>query len=313
MLNRRHIRMKVMQTLYAAMQKEDTKIALYEKDLVKSMERVYDLYAYMLLFMVKLKHAAEERVEKNKAKKLPSQEDLNPNLKFVNNAVLVALEGNDRLNKYVEANSIGWAEEKELVKKIFDQIRESDLYNEYMNSDRVAFSEDRKFIAQLFIDFIAPNEQLDHFFEEKSIYWVDDLPLINSMVLRTMQSAKKEGKQAITLMDLYKDSEDLGFAKELFRKTLLNEKEYTQMVVEKAKNWEVDRIATMDILLMRMAITEFINFNSIPTKVTLNEYIELSKDYSTPKSKVFINGILDKLVADLTKENKIKKIGRGLM
>ncbi len=313
MLNRRHIRMKVMQTLYAAMQKEDTNIALYEKELVKSMERVYDLYAYMLLFMVKLKHAAEDRIEKNKAKKLPSQDDLNPNLKFVNNVILNALENNQRLNKYVEDNAIGWAEEKDLIKKVFNEIRESDLYQEYMNSDRVAFSEDRKFIAQLFIDFVAPNEQLHHIFEEKSIYWVDDLPLINSMVLRTIQSAKKETEQVITLMDLYKDPEDIGFAKELFRKTLLNEKEYTAMIVEKAKNWEVDRIAAMDILLMRMGITELINFNSIPTKVTLNEYIELSKDYSTPKSKVFINGILDKLVADLTKENKIKKIGRGLM
>jgi len=314
MLNRRHLRIKVLQALYAYFQSNEESFKKTENELMNSVERIYDLYLYLFLTLPELQAKAIHRIEENKKKIMPTAEELNPNTKFIDNKVIELIEASNKLRIASEERKVNWVgdEHQEMFKKMLIQIRDSETFFEHMNNGELGFEADKKFVMDLFKVEIANSELLYHFFEEKSIHWMDDIDLSCSMVLKTMKGF--EENQRFEFMDLFKDPKDeQDFVRELLRKTISMDKENEALIDDLTKNWELDRIAKMDVILMKMAITEFQIFETIPTKVTLNEYIEISKFYSTPKSNGFINGILDKAIDRLNAEKKIVKVGRGLV
>lgn len=310
MLNRRYLRIKTMQTLYSYFQQDKPEIAFYEKELFKSLDKIYDLYIYVLVLIGDMHHTAHLVLEENKNKRLPSKEDLEPNLKFIQNSVLEAIAHSSDLKKEVINRKISWQNDFDLVRKLYSELRATDLYKEYMAAPTQSAKEDKQFLISVATDFLYNHDLLNHYFEEKNIHWADDTYGAFSMVSKTFENFTGY----LTLLPLYKDAEDdKSFISTLFRKTISGDKEYEQLIDEKTKNWELDRIAAMDVLLMKMAIAEFMHISNVPVKVSLNEYIDISKEYSTPNSKTFINGVLDKIIADLKRDNKIQKTGRGLM
>lgn len=313
MLNRRHLRIKVLQALYAYFQSKEDDFAKSEKELLHSVERIYELYIYLLLSFSELKTIGVHRIEENKKKIRPKDEDLDPNMKFVDNELITLLEKSVELRAQSESLKVNWIgdDKHEMFKKILLNIRESETFFEFMNNEQSGFEEDKAFAVSLFKAEIANSELLYTFFEDESIHWMDDIDLACSMVIKTLKSFEKEGMNQI--LPLYKDeSDEKEFIKLLLRNTIILEAESELLIDELTANWELDRIAKMDIILMKMAIAEFQVCSNIPTKVTLNEYIEISKFYSTPKSNGFINGVLDKAIARLEKQDKINKVGRGL-
>ena len=303
-----------MQSLYAYFQSEDKDYTVAERELFEAIDRIYDLYVYLLLTFAEVKLQAERRIEENKKKIRPKEEDLNPNLKFVSNRIIDQLERSESLRRASEDAKINWLgdENQEMFRKMFLTIRDSETYFEHMENGAEGYEEDRAFAIDLFKNEIANFNLLYNFFEEKSIHWLDDIDLACSMVIKTIKGFEADDNQ-VEIMPLYKDKEDeQEFVRSLFRETIRQNEENEALIDELTSNWELDRIARMDVLLMKMAIAELKVFKSIPTKVTLNEYIEISKFYSTPKSNGFINGILDKAIARLEKDGVIVKIGRGL-
>ena len=314
MLNRRHLRIKVLQLLYAYFQSEEDNFPKAEKELMLTIERMYDMYLYLLLSLSELKRAAENKVAYKKKKILPSEDDLHPNLKFVENQLIQLVENSSSLKALCEKRKINWmgVENQELFRKMFQHTLENETYFDYLHNNLSGFEEDRAFALSIFKEDIANSELLYNFFEEKSINWLDDLDLCCSMVLKSLKGIKIE--EEFIPMPLFKENDDeKEFVIELFRKTIINNEENEKLIAELADNWELDRIAKMDMFLLKMGLTELQIFPSIPTKVTLNEYIEISKFYSTPKSNLFINGILDKAIGKLTLAKKIVKTGRGLI
>lgn len=314
MLNRRHLRIKVLQALYAYFQSEETNHAKAERELLSSVDRIYDLYLYLLLSFIEIKSITVAKMDDAKQKMRPSEDDLNPNMKLVNNKVIALLENNVSLRRESEKFNVNWVgdDTQEMLKKMVLALKDSEVYFQYMNSEESSFEEDKSFAIALFKTDIANFPPLYTYFEDKSIHWLDDIDLACSMVIKTLKSFSEEGDNKI--MPLYKEpEEEIDFINILFRKTIVWDKENSTLIEDLTKNWELDRIAKMDVLLMKMAITELQAFNYIPKKVTLNEYIEISKFYSTPKSNGFINGILDKAIDKLEEDNKIVKIGRGLI
>ncbi|MES2591833.1 MAG: transcription antitermination factor NusB [Bacteroidota bacterium] len=303
-----------MQALYAFFQSDNKDLPRGERDLFNGIDKIYDLYIYQLAFLVELQHVATVLSEEAKNKRLPTSNDLNPNLKFIENKFIVQLSENIHLKREINNRKISWNNEFELVKKIFNNIKASDEYGKYMNVSDDSYKTDRDFILEMFREHVADFELINHIYEEKNLHWGDDIYLVNPMVVKTIESFKETTTPDFALIPLYKDrEEDEQFVKDLFRQTVMQEEETKKLIGDKTKNWEVERIAMMDVLLMQMAITEILFFSNIPVKVSLNEFIEISKIYSTPKSKLFINGILDKLLSDFKAENKLNKIGRGLM
>lgn len=314
MLNRRHLRIKVLQTLYAYFQAEEDNLKKTENDLFTAVDRIYDLYLYLMLSFGELKEIAENRIDENKKKIRPTEEDLNPNRRFVDNAIIAMLQDSYELRNAAEDRKVNWIgdENREMFRKIFLVMKESETYFAHMNSEQTGFEEEINFAVEIFKTEIANSELIYNFFEEKSINWLDDIDLACQMVIKTIKAAKENEK--IEIMSLYKDKEDeQEFIKQLLRKTVSMDTENLALIDDLTKNWELDRIAKMDILLLKMAITELQIFKNIPKKVTLNEYIEISKFYSTPKSHGFINGILDNAIDRLEKDGKMGKMGRGLM
>ena len=314
MLNRRHLRIKVLQALYAYFQSDEDNFRRTENEMLNAIERIYDLYLYLMLTFEELANIEERRLEELKVKIRPSESDMNPNKKFVENSVFKMLSENKSLRRAAEENKVNWIgdENQEMFRKVMGYIRESESYFAYMNNVEIGFEADLEFTMALFKSEIANSELIYHFFEEKSIQWMDDIDLACSMVLKTLKGFQMN--EVNEIMPLHKDEKDeKEFVQILLRKTIDRDQENLKLIDELTKNWDLDRIAKMDIIIMKMAITELQEFNSIPKKVTLNEYIEISKFYSTPKSNAFINGILDKAIDRLEKDNKIQKIGRGLM
>ncbi len=303
-----------MQALYAFFQSDNLDLPRAERELFTQIDKIYDLYIYQLAFILELKHVALTLIEEAKNKRLPTSEDLNPNLKFVENKFINQLEENIHLKREMNNRKISWNNEYELVKRVFNAIKAGEEFGKYMHADDDSYKTHRKFVAEIFKEYMADYELLNHFYEEKQLHWGDDIYVVNPSVVKTIESFKEDATPESPLLKLYKDrEEDEQFVKDLFRQTIMLNDETKKMIGDKTKNWEVERIAMMDVLLMQMAITEVLTFSSIPVKVTLNEFIEISKTYSTPKSKLFINGILDKLIADLKSEDRLNKTGRGLM
>lgn len=312
MINRRHIRVKVMQSVYALFQSKSDNLTKEEKFLMRSIEEMGDLHALLLSLFVEVRKIAEAQIEKSKKKHLASSEDKNPNKKFIDNLAIKAIAESLSLTNYLADRRLNnWKSDDEFVRIIWNAIHASDSYEAYMNSGKTSFSEDKGFVIDVFKNIIAPNEKLADYFEGINITWVDDIPFVNTWVLKELNNLKES--KPYRLGKLYKDDEDKKFVIDLFRKVVLKHQEFDDDVNDKTPNWDSERIADIDLILIKMALSEFIHFPSIPTRVSINEYIEISKDYSSQKSSFFINGVLDKILKQYITEKKINKIGRGLM
>lgn len=315
MLNRRYLRIKAMQTIYSFLQAEDGNMNTSEKELLRSIDRTYDLYLSVLILPCEIADLENNQIEIARNKHLPTKEELNPNLKFVNNKLIAKIHECSALQRELNTRKISWQTDNaiDLIRKTWDAMRNWEGYKRYMASEVSSWEEDVEFVMDLFKKHIADSDLFEQYIEEISMHWPGDMNMaVAPAVLKTYELVKPDAE--LKLSPLYKDPEDdRQFVVDLFRKTIIENEATSAIIGEKTKNWEVERIAVMDVILMKMAITELKNFASIPVKVTLNEYIEISKTYSTPKSRQFINGILDKLVADFKEQGLIRKSGRGLM
>lgn len=311
MLSRRLLRIKVLKALFAHLKSGSENMIASEKTLMSSVDKAYDLYFQMLLLPAELAEYARQRQEIAKQKKLPTFEDLHPNTKFVDNVVIRTIANSDSVNDYAAARKLGWSKYPDLIRTLYLQFTESDCYKEYMQRDERSFEQDRKLVEELF-DQMQNCEALDDALEEMSILWTDDLPFIVMMVLRTLSNLRASHTE-LKVTSKFKSEDDPDFVKTLFEKSLVNYDAYQEYIEKFTANWDVERIVFMDNLIIGTAIAELTSFPSIPVKVTLDEFIEISKYYSTPGSSTFINGVLDKIVESLTADGRIKKSGRGLI
>lgn len=301
-----------MQSVYAMLQSHNDDIIREEKFLKHSVLKLYELYVLNLQLLVEVQKLAARKIALSKKKILATKEELNPNNKFLENKIINSISESSSLEGFIALNNLNnWELDSEYVKIIFEELQQSDLYKNYLNTDEDSYMIDKAFVISFFKEIIAPNDKLAEYFEDTMISWVDDIPFVNTWLVRTL--SKQKENNAFILGSLYKDEDDENFVSKIFTKTVLKHKEYERDIEDKTPNWEKDRIADVDMILIKMAITEFINFPSIPTRVTINEYIEISKDYSTEKSSYFINGVLDKISKELMKSKRIVKIGRGLL
>ena len=308
-----------MQAIYAFQQEGPENIGAGEKQLIVSLDKLYELYIHQLSLIVELSDFAKRRIEENRLKQLPTAEDLNPNLRFVQNHFIQQLENNRDYKRRVASYKINWVDEEEMIRKFYNQMREDEAYIAYMNKPEVSYADEKQLVEMVLLRLFSESEYLRSYFDERNIFWSEDFDIAVMMVDKTIKGYREAADEFTSLPTLLKDenhsdgSEDMQFVKQLYRKTLVNNKELNNVISERASNWDLERIAIMDTILIKMAITELIEFPSIPIKVTLNEYIELSKEYSSPKSKVFINGVLDKLIIDYKEQGIIRIAGRGLM
>jgi transcription antitermination protein NusB len=315
MLTRRQIRVKVMQCIYALTLSKDDSLEKQEKFLNYSINQAYTLYLLMLSLFRELHQMAERHIELSSNKYRANVSDSYPvKEKFVNNKLLHKIVGNEQLSRELKRRKLkNWYLHEEYVKILFREITASTIYDVYMKSSDSSFEADRKVLMELFREVIAPNDKIYEYFEDDQLTWIDDLPLVNTFLLKRLKKVKPEHGDAFFLPSLVKDDDDLDFSKKLLVKTLLKDNELIREIEGKTPNWDKDRIADIDAILLKMAICELLNFPSIPERVTINEYLEIAKEYSTPKSSIFINGILDKLVKEYKSQGKLKKTGRGLL
>jgi N utilization substance protein B len=313
MISRRLIRTKILQILYAISRKEDTSLASAEKELFFSLQKAYDLYHLMLLIPVELSKVNEWKIEIARQKLRPTYEDLHPNMRFINNRLIDLLKRNKQLNRYVSENKIGWGGYAEMFRSLFNTVQERDYFQAYMTREKVDFKDDVKVVTTILEQEVPQWADLESALEEMSIFWNDDIDFVLGMALKTIKGMRESDTPDKPLLPMYKTEEDIEFAKKLIRKAILNRDEYYELIRTHSQNWDFDRIALMDLLIMQLALAEIIEFQSIPVKVSLNEYIELAKIYSTENSNNFINGVLDHVVKDLKAQNKIIKVGKGLI
>ncbi len=313
MISRRQLRIKALQSLYAYYTTGREDMRRSEKELHFNIEKSFELYHYLLLLMIDVVLYAESRMEIARNKRIPTKEDLNPNTRFIENRLVEQLRNNECLLRFVEQQKLNWANHPELIKDIYKRLLASEEYEVYMSAEENGYAEDKRLLTFIYTHIVFSSELLDSIMEEQSIYWNDDLEFITSMIVKTFKKFKEEDGPDKKLMDLYKNVEDSDYVLKLYRQTILHREEYVEYIKQNTRNWDLERIASMDILIMQIAIAELVAFPSIPTKVTLNEYLEISKFYSTSKSSIFINGVLDKVVDQLKEEKKILKKGRGLI
>ena len=318
MLTRRHIRVKVLQSVYAFLHQlktnENPDLQKQEKFLNYSMEQMYELYLLMLQLMVEVQTYAEEYLQKSQKKHLATASEKKPNRKFVENRVLKQLAANLSFNEAIDKRKIqNWKEDNEYVHLLFKELRNAELYKSYLNSQESSYQEDKEFIIAVFKEIIAPNEKLYDYFEDHRLTWLDDFPIVNTAIVKLLKHISPKKAAHKMLLPLYKNEDDKDFAIQLFRKTVLHNDALEVEVSDNSPNWDKERIAELDFIMIKMGLVEFMHFPSIPVKVTINEYLEIAKEYSTPKSSIFINGLLDKKAKEYKTENKLNKIGRGLM
>jgi len=301
-----------MQSVYAMIKSYDDDVLKEEKFIKHSIKRMFDLYVLLLDLLVEVQKLAEEKQEISKKKYLATKEDLSPNRKFVENKLIKKIAESTSLTLYKEAQNLdNWSKDDEYIKIIWDLLQNSDLFSDYLNSLEDSFNSDKDFVVAFFKEIVAPNVKLAEYFEGENITWVDDIPFVNTWVVRSL--SKQKPSNAFKLGSLYKNQDDEDFVSDLFKKVILNHHSFENYIKIHTPNWETDRIADMDMILIKMGVCEFLNFPFIPTKVTINEYIEIAKDYSSEKSGYFVNGVLDKLSREFLKDKKIVKVGRGLL
>lgn len=310
MVSRRLLRIKIFQILYAYFANDGGEVVKFKKELDFSVNKTHHLYFKFLLLLFEFKKIAESKIEFAKNKNLPTLEDLNPNTKFIDNKVILVLENNKKLNTYLNSYKVSWTVEDDFVKKLYKKMISSEYYGKYMNLESDSKS-DKKLIYSIFEKTILSCEEVEEYLEDDSIYWNDELEFVIDMIIKTVKSVDVETGD-VEIMPLYKNSSDKQFTEDLFRKTITDHDKNKKLISTYVKNWDSDRLAVNDMLFMEMALTELTQFNDIPIRVTLNEYIELAKFYSTKQSGAFINGIIDKIIKDLKKSGEIKKTGMGL-
>lgn len=302
-----------MQSIYAMHQHESDNLEKEEKFLFQSIENMQDLYLLLVAALIEIRNKEEEYLDLASKKHLATKEERNPNKKFINNKVLRLLANSGNIENALEENSISnWKRNDDIILLLLEEVKASTIYQDYMSKTESNFNDDKYFVADLFSEVIAPNEKLYDYIEDYKLTWVDDLASVNTLILKQIKSLKSED-DIFRVSALYKDEDDKDFVKSLFRKTVLNEQELSKEYIDKTPNWDAERIAEMDTIILKMAICELLKFPSIPVKVTINEYLEIAKEYSTPKSSIFINGILDNLVKEFKNENRLNKAGRGLL
>lgn len=311
MLSRRLLRIKVIKALYAHFKSESDSMIVSEKNLMTSINKTYELYHQVLWLIVDVRNYAQRQIELRKAKMLPTEADLNPNTRFVDNKVIAQIAANEELSKYMDEHKLGWVNYPELAKNLYKSLSETPEFTAYMESEANSYKDDKAIVEFFFTNVVNDNEMVEETIEEQSIMWCDDLDFALIMAVRTVQDMK--ASTGLHLLPQFKSDDDRVFARDLFRRSVVNHKEYFEYVGRFTKNWDVERIAFMDNLIMAATMAELLEFTSIPVKVTLDEYIEISKYYSTPGSSNFINGILDKIVEALNAEGRIEKSGRGLV
>ena len=320
MISRNFIRIKVMQAIYEHRASRSVQVDIAEKKLVQTFDNLYKLYLQLLAVFGALTYTAEQIIEVKKQKLLPTETDIHPNYKFVNNLFIRKIAGNASLKKGLRKYNIGWQEDLDLlfIRKLYDQLAITPFFVEYMQIPGQSFEKDKDFVINVVEKFLLENEAVCNYLGEKNLHWQHDYNDAVILVYNTLKIFSKLHRLDSPLPPLFKTdedgvSEDRQFMLDLLRKTVERNEEFTQIITPKLLNWEQDRVAHIDFILLKMALCEFCYFPSIPVRVTLNEYIEISKYYSTPKSRNFINGMLDGILFDLRKENKINKQGRGLM
>ena len=302
-----------MQSIYAMQQSGTDDLEKQEKFLQASLENIVDLYLIMLSSLVEIRKKEIEYLDIAQKKHLATPEERNPNQRFIDNPVLIALDENNSLSISLEKRKINnWQINDDTILLLLQDVKNSNLYKKYMDKNSTTFEEDRYFVADMFSELIAPNEKLYSYLEDFKLTWVDDIPVVNTQILKQLKQISPN-TDSFRVPPIYRDVEDKEFGITLFRKTVLNDSELAKEFFDKTPNWDLERIAELDTIVLKMAICEFLKFPSIPVKVTINEYLELAKEYSTPKSSLFINGILDNLVKDFQAKDRIKKVGRGLM
>jgi N utilization substance protein B len=313
MLTRRHIRVKVLQSLYAYNNQERASLEKQDKFLISSMEKMLDLYLLMLSSMLVVRDHAENFMEVSKNKHLATAEDKKPSRNFIDNKALLLLENNDHLEQLLSKHKINhWQRDHEYPQILFKELRQNPIYQDYLTTQNPTFKQDKDFLIYFYKEVIAPNDKIYEYLEDTQITWTDDFPIVNTAIVKFLNSLNPNTKPEKWVPDLYKNEDDKQYASLLLKKTIVGDEELMNEIEGKTPNWDRERIADLDLIMIKMAITEFLHFPSIPVKVTINEYLEIAKEYSTPKSSLFINGLLDKLSKEYSSENKINKSGRGL-
>jgi N utilization substance protein B len=313
MLSRRQLRIKVLQALYAYFQDDRHDMHAAEKELFRGIEKSYDLYLTLLQLMVDLVYE-EEKYLADKPKTHVSKNKDKPRNLLSENLFLKALKEDQKLKSLVKNRKIAWGKGEDVASKVFHQIKKSPEYEIAENAGERSFTGDAEFALKIYQQFVAGYEYVTHLLEEKNIYYAESFDFINSMVVKSFKAVTKNPGKELEIYSLYRDEEDdRDFVKNLFKDTVNNELITEKYIEEKSTNWDIDRIAVLDVIILKMAISEIVRFSSIPVKVSINEYIDLSKDYSTPKSSIFVNGVLDKIVSELKEQGKVIKTGRGLI
>ena len=313
MLTRRHIRVKVLQSIYALRQSNNPDLEKQEKFLFYSIDQMLDLYALSLQLLVEMRKADRKFLVTSQQKHLATSEEKNFSTTFLDNKVLDLIEQNEDLSNYIENKKLNyWDLDGEYVTILLKDLRAKDFYKEYILKQNTSFKEDQDFLVSLFKKVIAPSDKYYEYIEDKRLTWVDDFPIVNTALAKMLAKISEKNVRTILLPELYKNQDDKQYAKQLFTKVVLNDEKLSQEIEGKTPNWDKERIAEMDMIILKMGIAEFLYFPSIPVRATINEYLEIAKEYSTPKSSIFINGILDKLVKEFETSKKLNKIGRGL-
>jgi N utilization substance protein B len=313
MISRRLLRIKALMAIYAFNRRDDGDLAHAEKELLFSIGKSYELYHYILLLLIELADVAGEKIDLAMRKKIPTAEDLNPNRRFADNILIRQLRDNNELKKFVSAKKISWANNPDIPRTLYNKLLKWPPFIEYMEAEKGSYNADKKIISKIVTEFFTVSDDLLSGFEEQSIFWNDDLDYVAAMIEKTFRKFRNETGFQGSLMPLYRNDDDEQYVIRLFRKVILRSKECSELIDHNTTNWEVERIALMDILVMQLAITEIIEFPEIPVKVTLNEYIEIAKYYCTSKSSTFVNGILDKVVREMKEKDIFRKTGRGLV
>lgn len=308
MINRVLLRIKIVQILYSFYKSNSKSFPVVEKELFHSVEKTYDLYYHLLQLSIEITRFAADRIETKRNKLRPTEEDLNPNTRFIDNKFVAQLSTNIQFDEYLSANKLSWVNDSEIIKVLFDEIIATDFYAEYMNAPSADYAADKDIWRKIFKKVILQSEQLDESIQDQNIYWTDDIEMVVSFIIKTIKRFDEANGEEQPLLPMFKDEEDSEFASKLLRSALTKGPALREMIDANTKNWELDRIAFMDIVIMEVALAELLDFPTIPVNVTLNEYIEIAKTYSTEKSGTFINGVLDNIVGELKKENKLIKV-----
>jgi N utilization substance protein B len=313
MISRRLLRIKALMALYAFNRRNDNDLEQAESELMFSINKTYELYHYLILLILEIADIALDKMDQARQKYIPSHDDLNPKRRFVDNQVVAQLRKNTSLNKYLTSTKISWINNSHIPRILYNKMIAWDAYEEYISSEINNYQTDKKFLIRIITELFAESDDLRTNLEEQSIFWNDDMEYIAAMIEKTFKKFRVDSGEDTPLMPLFKNEEDRDFVKILFRKVVLNREKYSALIDKNTTNWEVERIALMDILVMQLAIAEILEFPEIPVKVTLNEYIEIAKYYCTSKSSTFVNGILDKIVKEIREEGLFNKHGRGLV